>query len=166
MNQSEKNLQSAFIEKAQEALEYKLFAYRASREDAPQIERLFRAAFEAAAVRAFNHLLALYPAGEVFDHLREAFEREKREAESEYPKMLGEAEKEGHKSAEWSFTYGQAAEKLHAKLYSEALDNFNAMKNQEFPYFVCTSCGNIMEKEAPATCPVCGTAREKFITVD
>ncbi len=75
--------------------------------------------------------MALYPAGDVTDHLWEA--------ENEYPKMLEDAEREGHKSAEWAFTYGVAAEKRHAKLYSEELENFEDMKNQEFPYFVCTS---------------------------
>ena len=166
MNQSEKNLERAFRKKAQEVLKYKLFAYRASRENAPQIERLFRAAFEAGAVRAFNHLMALYPAGDAADYLRESIEQETREAETEYPKMLDDAKKEGDKSAEWSFTYGAAAEKLHAKLYSEALEHFDELKDQEYSYFVCTSCGNIMEKEAPSQCPVCGTAREQFITVD
>lgn len=166
MNQSEENLHNAFVKKAQEVLKYKMFAYRASREDAPQIERLFRAAFEAGAIRAFNHLLALYPTGDVADHLRESLEQETREAEREYPKMLDDAEEEGHKSAEWSFTYGAASEKLHAKLFSEALEHLDDIKAQEFPYYVCTSCGNIMEKKAPSQCPVCGTAKEKFITVD
>jgi rubrerythrin len=166
VNRSEKNLHSAFIKKAEEVLKYKLFAYRASREEAPQIERLFRAAFEAGAVRAFNHLMALYPTGDVVDHLQEAVEWERREVERDYPKMLDEAKEDDHKTAEWSFTYGEAAEKRHVKLYSEALDSFDDIKDQDYPYFVCTSCGNIMEKEAPSQCPVCGTAREKFITVE
>jgi rubrerythrin len=162
---SEENLREAFIRKAQQVQKYKLFAHHAGRENAPQVERLFRAAAEAASVRAFHELLALHPRGHTEEDLKEAISEETEELEQFYPSMLKQAKEDHHRSAEWAFTYAQAAEELHTKLYKAMLENFSNLKDQEYPYFVCPGCGNIIEKEAPEQCPVCGTNRSLFKTI-
>jgi rubrerythrin len=123
---SEENLKEAFAEKSQGVQKYLAFSDRAKREGFPQIARLFKAAAEAGAVRACNHLMALRTIAGTEGNLREAISIEAREFEEMYPKMLGQARTEEHKLAEWSFTYALVVERLHVVLYRRMLDNLGS----------------------------------------
>lgn len=92
MNTSKDNLLKAFEEKAKQVQRYRLFAYRAERNNAPQADRLFKAAAEAGSVTAVNHLMALYyPVKSTKENLKEAIKVESYEAENLLPEMLDAA---------------------------------------------------------------------------
>ena len=78
--------------------------------------------------------------------------------------MIKDAEAEGHKAAARSFSYANQVEKVHADLYSKALDNLG--QNQEVTYYVCSVCGYTCESEVPDSCPVCGSDAKVFFNVD
>lgn len=77
-----------------------------------------------------------------------------------YPGFLETAEAEGNKAAVRTFTYAMEAEKVHAKLYKEALENID--QKEEVFYYLCPICGNI-EKAMPEKCNICGVDGSKFI---
>ena len=77
-----------------------------------------------------------------------------------YPEFLKTAEVEGNKDAIRTFTYAMEAEKVHAKLYKEALENID--QKEEVFYYLCPICGNI-EKGVPEKCSICGAPGSKFI---
>jgi rubrerythrin len=54
---------------------------------------------------------------------------------------------------------------VHARLYQELLDSLDK-STESYPYYVCPVCGFTAEKEAPGTCPVCGTKGSMFKKVD
>lgn len=52
------------------------------------------------------------------------------------------------------------AEKVHAELYKEALENIE--ESEEVFYYLCPVCGNI-EKFVPDKCSICNVDGAKFI---
>jgi rubrerythrin len=131
----------------------------------PQAARLFRAAAEAEAVHAANHLRALKAIKSTKENLREAITGETHEFKEMYPEMIAAAKAEGVKDAEKSFNYANAVEEYHAKLYHEMLEGLDA-KNDSYPYFVCPVCGMTVEREAPEKCPVCGVLGSMFKKIE
>jgi rubrerythrin len=97
------------------------------------------------------------------DNLNAALGGETFEFQKMYPEYLTIAKKEESKQAAWSFDVANKVEQIHAKLYQKAID---ALKNKkEMPkvdYYVCGTCGNTVEGEAPEKCPICGSPRAKF----
>ena len=164
MTKTEQNLQEAFAGESQANRKYLAFAKQADQEGHKQAARLFRAAAEAETVHAHAHFRAAGKLGKTVDNLKEALAGETHEFKSMYPQMIAEAMTEGNKAAERSFVYANAVEKLHADLYQKALDNLD--KAEEVDYYVCSVCGNTVEKEPPETCPVCGAKAKAFFKVN
>jgi len=79
--------------------------------------------------------------------------------------MIKAARAEGQKAAERSFDYANSVEKVHAQLYQDILDALNKTTDS-YSYYVCPVCGFTAGKEAPETCPVCGTKGSMFKKVD
>jgi len=95
------------------------------------------------------------------ENLQEAIAGETHEFKKTYPEMIEAAKAEGQKVAERSFSFANSVEKVYAQLYQSLLDGLG--KPQEnYPYYVCPVCGFTAEKEAPETCPVCGTKGAMF----
>ena len=163
MTKTEQNLQEAFAGESQANRKYLAFAKQADQEGHKQAARLFRAAAEAETVHAHAHFRAAGKLGKTLDNLKEAIAGETHEFKSMYPQMIAEAMTEGNKAAERSFVYANAVEKIHADLYQKALNNLD--KAEEVDYYVCSVCGNTVEKEAPETCPVCGAKAKAFFKV-
>lgn len=165
MSKSEQFLKEAFAGESQANRRYLAFAQAAEKEGYPQVARLFRAAAEAETVHALNHLKALKGVRSTKENLQEAITGETHEFKKMYPSMIEAAEAEGNKEARRTFGYANEVEKVHAGLYQKTLDNLG--KSQEaYPYFVCPVCGNTTEKEAPETCPICGTKGKLFKKID
>ena len=82
------------------------------------------------------------------------------EFESMYPDFVKLAEEEGNKAALNTFTFAMEAEKVHARLYKEALESLD--ETEEVFYYLCPVCGNI-EKAVPDKCSICGVPGSKFI---
>ncbi len=80
-----------------------------------------------------------------------------------YPEYIEVAKKESNKKAVWSFNVANKVEKIHAGLFSKALE---ALRNKEAlvtkDYFVCEVCGNTVETIAPEKCPICGAPKNRF----
>jgi len=164
LSKTEQHLKEAFAGESQANRKYLAFAKKADREGYAQVAKLFRAAAEAETIHAHAHLKALKGIGSTAENLKEAISGETFEYESMYPPMIKDAEAEGHKAAARSFSYANQVEKVHADLYSKALDNLG--QNQEVTYYVCSVCGYTCESEVPDSCPVCGSDAKVFFNVD
>ncbi|MDD5312517.1 MAG: rubrerythrin family protein [Dehalococcoidia bacterium] len=165
MSKSEEGLKAAFAGESQANRTYLAFAEAANREGYAQVARMFRAAAEAETVHALNHLKALKGIKSTEENLQAAISGETHEFKSMYPQMIADAKAEGNKEAQRSFEFANAVEQIHARLYQGLLDNLGKSK-EEYPYYVCPVCGYTSEREAPDTCPVCGTKGKMFKKVE
>ncbi|HLN90114.1 MAG TPA: rubrerythrin family protein [Candidatus Binatia bacterium] len=167
MAKTDENLKAAFAGESQANRLYTAFAKKADVEGLPQTAKLFRAAAEAETVHALNHLRVMAQVKSTADNLGTAISGETYEFKKMYPEFLAEAKKEGNKTAALSFDYANQVEQIHANLYQKALD---ALKNKKEPakadFWVCPVCGNTFEGSAPDVCPICATAKEKFMKVN
>ena len=165
MAKTEGYLKEAFAGESQANRKYLAFATAADKEAYPQVAKLFRAAAEAETIHAHNHLRVLKGIKSTKENLQEAVAGETHEFKSMYPEMIKAARGEENKDAERSFNYANEVEKVHAKLYEGLLNNLGATQ-EVYPYYVCPVCGYTAEKEAPGSCPVCGTAGRMFKKID
>jgi rubrerythrin len=165
MTKTEDALKMAFAGESQANRKYTAFAVQAEMDGYPQAARLFRAAAEAEAVHAANHLRALKAIKVTKENLREAIAGETHEFKEMYPEMIATAIAEGAKDAEQTLSYANAVEEYHAWLYHEMLEGLEA-KKESYPYFVCPVCGMTVEREAPEKCPVCGVKGSIFKKID
>ncbi len=161
MTKTEDALEAAFAGESQANRKYTAFAAQADRDGYPQAARLFRAAAEAEAVHAANHLRAQKAIKATKENLREAIAGETHEFKEMYPEMIKTARAEGAKDAERTLSYANAVEEYHAKLYHAMLEGLETV-NESYPYFVCPVCGMTVEREAPERCPVCGVKGAMF----
>jgi len=167
MAKTEQNLKDAFAGESQANRMYLAFAQKADEEGLTQVAKLFRAAAQAETVHALNHLQVMGQVKSTLDNLGTAVSGETYEFKKMYPDFIAEAKKEGNKKAEVSFNYANQVEQIHANLYQKALD---ALKNKKEPakadYWVCPVCGNTFEGSTPDNCPICATAKEKFMKIN
>lgn len=160
---TEENLKTAFAGESQANRKYLAFAKKAEEEGHRQIAKLFRAAAEAETVHAHNHLRVLKGIKSTKENLQEAIGGETYEFKSMYPGMMESAKSEKNEEAFRTFNYANEVEKIHALLYSKAIENIG--KNEAVDYYVCPVCGNTVEKAAPEKCPICGTPGKSFIKI-
>ncbi len=165
MSKTESFLKEAFAGESQANRRYLAFAVKADQEGFPQVARLFRAAAEAETVHAHNHLRALSGIRSTKENLQEAINGETHEFKKMYPEMIEAAKAEAQKVAESSFSYASSVEKIHAELYQKLLGSFGKSR-ENYPYYVCPVCGCTAEKQAPETCPVCGTKGAMFKRIE
>lgn len=164
MSKTEGYLKEAFAGESQANRKYLAFAEAAEKEGYKQAARLFRAAAEAETVHAHNHLRVLKGIKSTRENLQEAINGETHEFKNMYPEMIKTADAEGNKEAARSFRFANAVEEVHAGLYEKVLKNLDA--KEDYPYYVCPICGYTSEKEAPDTCPVCGTRGKMFKKIE
>jgi rubrerythrin len=165
MSKSEESLREAFAGESQANRKYLAYAAKADQEGYSQVARMFRAAAEAETVHAHNHLKALKGIGTTKENLQDAITGETHEFKSMYPEMIGAAKGEGNKEAERTFEYANAVEEVHAQIYQKLLDTLGTSQ-ESYPYYVCPVCGYTAEKDAPDTCPVCGTKGSMFRKIE
>lgn len=159
------NLKEAFAGESQANRKYLAFAKKADAEGYTQIAKLFRAAADAETVHAHAHLRVMGGIKSTEENLKEAIEGENEEFEEMYPGFIDEANEEGNEAAVITFANANAVEKIHAKLYAEALANMD--KNEDVTYYVCQICGNtVLEDEVPEKCPICGVPKAQFKKID
>jgi len=164
LTRTEEFLKEAFAGESQANRKYTAFAAQADKEGLAQAARLFRAAAEAEAIHAANHLRALKAIKSTKENLREAIAGETHEFKEMYPEMIAIARAEGAKDAERSFNYANAVEEHHARLYHDLLEGLEG--KESYPYFVCPICGMTVGKEAPERCPVCGAKGAMFRKIE
>ena len=167
MSNTQQNLESAFAGESQANRKYLFFADKAEGEGHPQIAKLFRAAAEAETVHARSHLAVMGGISSTRDNLKVAVDGENYEFTKMYPEFIEQAKAENNQRAEISFKNANEVEKIHHRLYQQALAALEAGKQPEDePYFVCQVCGNTVLGEAPDKCPICGAPGSKFKRVE
>jgi len=165
MSKTEECLKEAFAGESQANRKYLAFAAKADKEGYAQIARLFRAAAEAETIHAHNHLRALKGIRSTRENLEEAIAGEGHEFKEMYPGMIDTAKAEANAEAERTFVYANEVEKVHHRLYEEALAGMGGEKDS-YSYYVCPVCGYTVGSEAPESCPVCNTKGKAFKKID
>lgn len=165
MTKTDDSLREAFAGESQANRKYSAFAVKADQEGYNQAAKLFRAAAEAEAVHAANHLRALKAIRTTKENISEAIAGETHEFKDMYPEMIAVAKGDGNSDAERSFNYANAVEEYHARLYQDMLEGLDSQK-EPFPYYVCPVCGMTVEREAPDKCPVCGVKGSMFKKIE
>ena len=170
-------LHSAYGGESMAHMRYLAWGDIAEKEGFPNIAKLFRAISYAEQVHATNHFRAIggettgatVTSGGIFgpnktaDNLRGAIMGELHEVEQMYPVYLNAAEFQNESEAKRSFHFALEAEKQHAALYQQALDNVNAGKDATLhSVYICPICGHTVLDDAPDHCPVCGAAKELY----
>ncbi|MDO5563118.1 MAG: rubrerythrin family protein [Synergistaceae bacterium] len=159
---TQENLATAFAGESQANRKYLCFAEQAEKEGFANIARLFRATAEAETIHAFAEFKAKGGVGTTAENLKAAKDGETYEFTEMYPPMLETAKAEGDEKAARIFNYANEAEKVHARLYEEALANLGSEPEGQ-DYYLCPICGYI-HKGAPSTspCPICGAKPSIF----
>ncbi|HEX3031345.1 MAG TPA: rubrerythrin family protein [Bacillota bacterium] len=160
---TENNLKTAFAGESQANRKYLAFAAQAEADGYPGVAKLFRAAAEAETIHAMSELKALGLVKDTASNLKAAIAGETDEFTNMYPGFIEEAAKEGNAQAKRAFEMANAAEKVHADLYTAALSELEQKQSKE--YYVCSVCGNIHEGSAPDKCSICGAPASKFKNV-
>ena len=164
MSKSMEDLKAAFAGESQANRKYLAFAKKADQEGHPQIARLFRAAAEAETVHALNHFIAMGEVKSTAENLKVAIDGEHYEVVTMYPDFLADANAENDKKAIRTFSYALEVEKIHEVLYTEALDSISK-ESESYDYYICPVCGFTHARNAPDSCPICNTPKERFIQV-
>jgi rubrerythrin len=163
MSKTQDDLLAAFAGESQANRKYTAFADVAEKEGHKSIARLFRATAEAENLHAVAEFKIAGKLGDTKVNLGAAIEGETYEFTTMYPDFQKDAKAEGQDAAFKAFELAKEAEKVHAKLYKDALDNVD--KNEDTDYYLCPVCGYIEKGKAPDACPICkakGSAFKKF----
>lgn len=163
-SRTERDLLEAFAGESQANRKYLAFAEKADQEGCTAVAKLFRAAAAAETVHAHAHLRALGGIRTTADNLREALGGETHEFTAMYPQMIENAASEGFDTAQRSFRFANAVEKVHAALYQKAIENLG--QNTAVEYYVCKVCGNTVEGAPHGPCAVCQALPAAFFKVD
>ena len=167
MGSTAENLKEAFAGESQANRRYLAFAKKAEQDGLPVVARLFRAAADAETVHALAHFRVMKGVKSTTENLEAAVAGEGFEFQQMYPGFLQAANQEGERAAVNTFSNALEVEKIHYRLYSEALEKARAGEDlPDRPIFVCQVCGNTVWDEAPETCPICGAPRSKFKRID
>ena len=162
MATTNENLGTAFTGESQANRKYLAFARQAEKEALPQIARLFRAAAEAETIHALAHLANMGGVGTTLQNLQAAVAGETYEFTEMYPPMLEQAKAEGHK-AKTMLGFANAAERVHARLFTQALEAMKAGKDlSQMEVFLCPVCGDVEFGVPPEKCPICGAPAARF----
>ncbi len=164
MSKTDQNLQDAFSGESQANRKYLAWAKQAEKEGHPQVAKLFRAVAEAETVHAHTHLKHMGGIGSTRENLEAAIAGEAHEFKEMYPRMIQEAEEEGHNAVKRSFKFANDVEEVHANLYQRALENLDNPHGAD--YLVCSVCGYTVEDQAPDKCPVCNAGAKAFYQVE
>ncbi|WP_457558567.1 rubrerythrin family protein [Candidatus Harpocratesius sp.] len=167
MSKSEKDLLAAFAGESQANRKYLAYAKKADKEGFHQIARVFRAAAAAETVHAHNHFRVYGGVKSLVENIQDAINGEHYEFTEMYPEFLKNAQEEENKKAEQSFYWANEVEKIHHKLYSDALTA--AEKGEDLPeseMYVCPVCGYTIEGEPPENCPICNAKGSIFMKIE
>ncbi|MCL4458762.1 MAG: rubrerythrin family protein [Chloroflexi bacterium] len=160
---TEENLKAAFAGESQAHMKYLIFADRAEKEGHANVARLFRAIAYAEQVHATNHFKELGQLGATPANLGAAIAGETFEVEEMYPAYNEVARLQEERGAQRSTHYALEAEKIHARLYTEARQAVEGGRDIQIgDVFICDVCGHTVVGEPPEKCPICGAPRNRY----
>lgn len=161
---TKKFLEDAFAGESMAHMKYTIFAEDAEQKGLKKLANLFRAIAYAEFVHAKNHFKVLGKMGEVADNVKTGIEGETFEITEMYPVYKNTAELQSEKEAVRSTHYALEAEKIHAGMYTKALELVQQGKDYDAGViYICPVCGYTVENEAPERCPVCGVPKDRFV---
>ncbi len=155
------NLMAAFAGESQANRKYLAYSKKAAAEGKNNVAKLFKVAADAETIHALKEFELAGNVGSTSDNLKDAIAGETHEYTEMYPEFLEIAQAEENKAAAFAFTFAMKAEEVHAKLYTEALENMDETEEEVY-YYLCPVCGNI-EKVRPDKCFICNVTGDKFI---
>lgn len=161
MTKTDENLQTAFAGESMANRKYLAFAKKAKKDGFINIASLFMAAAEAETIHAHGHLDAMDGVKSTLENLEVAVAGETYEHDEMYPPMYEEAVKENHK-AKKMFKWAMDVERVHADLYSIALEAAKNGVDLEDEVWLCPLCGHLEFKNPPEKCPVCNLPGPKY----
>lgn len=169
------NLQHAFNGESNASAKYAVYAEKAKADGYLAVSALFSAASAAEKLHASRHAAVLKAAGveakadigtyagkDIREMLQDAIAGETEEFTEMYPGFIKTAQAAGYRAAVKSFRDAMEAEKVHAKLYTDALNDLEDWKAEK-SFFVCPICGWTEAGEASDSCPLCSTPGSKFL---
>ncbi len=166
MTTTHDNLKEAFAGESQANQKYRAFAKKAEQDGFTNVAKLFRLTAEAERIHAEGHLRSLEGVGTTAENLETAINGETYEFKEMYPPMVKQAESDQHK-AKRMFDYAVAAEEVHAKLYTLALEAVKQGKDLTgVEFYLCPVCGYIEMGKPTNPCPVCGAKPDKFVKAE
>lgn len=171
------NMQTAFNGESNAHAKYLAYAKKADEEGYAGVAALFRAAAAAEGIHAENHAEVIRQLGAkpemtiktaeirtTRENLEDAISGESYEWDVMYPGMLSRARRDRDRAALRSFNFAMTAERDHAKFYRAALadlDNWQTPRS----FFVCTVCGETVDKIDFKKCPSCFVKVDEYIEV-
>lgn len=172
------NLQAAFNGESNARAKYLVFAAKADEEGYAGVASLYRAAAKAEGIHAENHAevlrqlgaspkakIATVKVGSTRENLEAAIAGESYEWDVMYPGMLKRARADRNRAALRSFNFAMTVERDHAAFYRAALAGLDDWKSPR-DFFVCTVCGETVDKINFKKCPVCFVKADQYITVN
>ena len=165
MATTKENLTEAFAGESQANQKYLSFAHEAESKGFSNIAKLFRTTAQAERIHAAGHFEALGGVGSTAENLEVAIGGEIFEHTEMYPPMLDQAEQDGH-PAKRMFAYALKAERVHAELYTKALEAVrNGLDIEDAEVWLCPFCGHIELGNPPENCPICGAKASRYVQV-
>lgn len=156
----EQAFKTAFRGEAKAALRLKLYAEKATQEGYLQIAHLFNVISFSESIHGTRSLRMLKKLNSTEQNLKNSFESECNIAEVAYGEFAELAANEDNTAAQTIFTQTRDVERIHGKLYKEAMNHL--MEERETNYYVCKVCGFVSDGLLPDTCPICNAPKEKF----
>lgn len=150
------NLKKAYVDEANTAHQYDLFARKAEEEKCTETAKLFRALAQSETVHMQNHGKVLKELGQPLpqvtlenvnvrrteDNLKVPIQNEKNGSESYYAKLISDAEAEHVPGAVASFTRAMQSERGHLLLLRRTLFDYNHLP--ETDYYVSAVTGEVL----------------------
>ena len=171
----------AFKGETTASAKYAAYAKKAEAEGYHSIAILFAAASRSEGIHAANHQSVLEEGGTAIpaikpeftvkstkENLQDAIAGETYEQNTMYPEFMAVANSVGDKMALMSLNYAYKTEQKHKVFYEQALAALQGNTVAQLPtvYFVCPTCGNTYDTNAPKRCGLSMTKGERFIKID
>jgi rubrerythrin len=183
LGQTLKNLLEAFVAESNACARYAAFAIKADEEGYLKVGGLFRAACRAEQIHAANHAQVIENLGgnpaatmeepeakTTLENLQAAIAQELYETDVMYPDFINEAEAQMNEAARRAFKYAIEAEKKHASLFTEALEQIRHCvedpRQNKAIHYVCPECGFIADKTDFDRCPTCDHSKKEFKVIN
>lgn len=172
------NLQSAYGGESMAHMRYRIWAEKAEKDGFKNVARLFMCTSDAEQVHATLHFNAMrniegdfsVTAGGGFGNtttsanLEKAIAGEVFEYEQMYPAYIEVAKMQKEDEAIKAMQFAIEAEKVHAKLYTEAKEAVDAGNDLDVKVVnLCPICGFITITGEEDRCPICNAKKEIFI---
>jgi rubrerythrin len=175
--QTLKNVNAAFQGESNAHVRYTAFAKKADEEGFAQVAKLFRATAAAEAIHRDQHKAAILKlggtvaefkldevkVGSTKENLEAAIKGETYERDTMYPEFIATAKADDARPAMKTLDWAMSAEKEHATLYQNALDNLG--KNAAADYYVCKNCGATLTALPNRRCPTCREPKSAFLKI-